>query len=133
MQAAWTWTIDAAITKSIEAVERGLRAATLDAASLVQSAMRESAPTGRKYGKHTASAPGQPPAIDTGRLVGAVFGGVTERVADGVKGLVVANVVYAATLEIGNERIAPRPYIQTTIAANFDSRFMPIFAKVSQR
>lgn len=76
-------------------------------------------PTGRLYKRgaktHRASAPGQPPATDTGTLVRSVF-------VDKMPGAVVvgSNLVYAAHLERGTMTsggyMAPRPAWQPTQA-----------------
>lgn len=68
--------------------------------------------TGRIYGKHQASAPGEPPAVDTGRLRNATQADTqVRRDSDGIVGRVVANAEYAHALEVGTERIAPRPFL----------------------
>ena len=54
---------------------------------------------------HTASAPGQAPATDTGRLASSV-----DFKRDGpMSATVGSRVAYAAMLEFGTSRIAPRP------------------------
>jgi len=95
--------------------------------------------TGKIYvrGKkvHQASAPDEPPAIDTGRLRASIStnwseSGMTEGVignqadlGDGVKQpsisgeevfkvVVGSNVVYAPILEFGNKKILPRPFMR---------------------
>lgn len=68
--------------------------------------------SGRVYGKHQASAPGEPPAVDTGRLRNATQADTqVRREGDDIVGRVVANVEYAHALEVGTERIAPRPFL----------------------
>lgn len=68
--------------------------------------------TGRTYRKrnptrvHTASAPGQPPATDTGRLANSIeFDKVSELTAT-----VGSNLIYAKYLEYGTRRMAARPF-----------------------
>ncbi len=61
---------------------------------------------------HRASAPGEAPAVDTGRLIGSVNsrqldGGFSTTV--GVHD--VTNVKYAKALEYGTSKIAPRPFL----------------------
>ena len=54
---------------------------------------------------HTASAPGEAPATDTGRLASSV-----DFKRDGpMSATVGSNIVYAAMLEFGTSRIDPRP------------------------
>lgn len=55
--------------------------------------------------RHTASAPGQAPASDTGTLVNSIY---VDR--DGVARMTVGSrLAYAAYLEFGTRKIAPRP------------------------
>ena len=68
--------------------------------------------TGRTYGKHQASAPGEPPAVDTGILRNTIgtesLGGVI-RIGSGQE--------YAPILEYGSglARIAPRPFMRPAL------------------
>lgn len=62
--------------------------------------------SGVVYGSHQASAPGEMPAIDTGNLANSVqVEFETETVA-----IVFTNADYAANLEYGTMRMAPRPF-----------------------
>jgi len=71
--------------------------------------------TGRVYQRggttHQASAPGQPPAVDTGALRASIhatkLGPRKYQVADGV--------VYGVELEIGRTRMRPRPFMGPVI------------------
>lgn len=77
--------------------------------------------TGRIYrrgGKaHQASAPGQPPAVDTGRLRSSITHDVRiER--GGVIGRVGTNVEYAPHLELGTSRMAARPFLRPAVFNN---------------
>lgn len=68
--------------------------------------------TGRIYGKHQASAPGEPPAADSGDLRRKTQADTQVRRDGGdLVGRVVANTEYAHGLEVGTERIAPRPFL----------------------
>jgi len=67
--------------------------------------------TGRVYGNHQASAPGQPPATDKGQLVRSITMSV-EGTEGEVVGVIRASAPYAAMLEFGTSNIAPRPYMQ---------------------
>lgn len=133
MNASFKWDIDGAMAWSEAKIDRGLRALTLDGAALIQNAMRESPRGGRQYGRHTASAPGEAPAPDTGRLLGAVFGGQTFKVPDAVVGRIAVNTEYAAHLELGTEKMAPRPFIVSTVRENWEGRLMPIFTAMARR
>lgn len=64
---------------------------------------------------HQASAPGEPPATDTGNLahsIGARMIGRTE-------GEVTVSAEYAAVLELGGVHMAPRPYFAPAVAAEW--------------
>ena len=71
---------------------------------------------GVRYGNHTASAPGESPATDTGRLASSITNGLGEDFA-GLFAVVGTNVVYAPFLELGTTRMAPRPFLRPSIAA----------------
>jgi HK97 gp10 family phage protein len=95
------------------AVEKGLMAVALVGQSEAKRSIVKGPKTGRVYkrgkGHHRASAPGQPPANDTGFLAGSIF-------AEPVKGEVAARIVarapYAVHLEFGTSKMAPRPFIR---------------------
>jgi hypothetical protein len=74
--------------------------------------------TGRTYQRrgvtHTASAPGQAPATDTGRLAGV---GVLFEQVGPVSVTVGSPLVYAAYLEYGTTRMAPRPAWRPAVEA----------------
>ena len=63
--------------------------------------------TGRIYGSHQASAPGEMPAVDTSNLVNSI----TAEMDGETSGAVYTNVEYAARLECGMQGIRPRPYM----------------------
>lgn len=72
--------------------------------------------TGRTYRKkggvlHVASAPGQPPAMDTGNLTNSI----SMQMIGPLQGRVNINAEYAAYLEYGTVRMAARPYLQPAI------------------
>ena len=73
--------------------------------------------TGVTYGKHTASAAGEPPASDTGFLARSISFKVEENQGE-VVGMIKASAPYAASLEFGTRYIAPRPYMQPALEQN---------------
>jgi len=88
------------------------------------NSMRRSTPSGRLYkikGKrskardHRASAPGQPPAVDTGRLWSSI--GVDVR-NDGLAADIGPTVFYGKYLELGTKKMAPRPFMEPAMEAN---------------
>jgi HK97 gp10 family phage protein len=71
---------------------------------------------GRIYVKgrvtHQASAPGDAPAVDTGRLRASITHDGPHVTGDTIRGEWGTNVEYAAALEYGTRHIAPRPYMR---------------------
>jgi phage gpG-like protein len=117
------------------AAERGVRAATEEArAQLVLMLSRPGSgkvyPRGKRA-QHQASAPGEPPAPDTGRLRNSITTEVF-RTTDGALGLVSANTEYAAGLELGTEKAKARPFISRVVAEQGDRirRVFELFARV---
>lgn len=90
--------------------------AVSESAILVQSKARQLIIKGPKTGKtymrgkvkHQASAPGEPPASDTGTLVSRVINRVN---ASKVEAYVIANIAYASYLEFGTKKMKPRPFM----------------------
>jgi len=67
---------------------------------------------GRKFRSHQASAPGEPPAVWSGRLFNAIVSKVEPilgKTGMGWRGEVGTNVKYARWLEFGTTRMKPRP------------------------
>lgn len=77
------------------------------------------AKTGRIYRRrgvdHQASAPGEPPASDTGRLVKSSR--PRYEYAD-LTGIALWSTEYAAALELGTEKMAARPFARVALAMN---------------
>jgi HK97 gp10 family phage protein len=69
--------------------------------------------SGRLYRRgrvlHQASAPGQPPATDSGFLVGSFFSGLKDQ---GLTVEVGVTVFYGGFLELGTSKMKPRPYLK---------------------
>lgn len=105
----------AAIEKlSAGAAETGLRAALGEGERILKSDLLSRPGSGRVYGKHRASAPGEPPAPDTGNLRANTNADTNlRRDGDDIVGRIVANAEYAEALEKGTERMAPRPFLST--------------------
>lgn len=104
---------------------RALRAITLGSKFFEAELKKElSKPgTGRQYkrrkqaGKgqfHTASAPGQPPAPDLGRLRASITS-VIEKAFLSFVAQVGTNVEYAPDLEFGTKNMAARPFMLSTL------------------
>lgn len=104
-------------------VEQVLGDAVLETATSiatdVKTAIHQGTPRGKSYSRgkramHVASAPGQAPASDTGRLVGSIY---TE-----MSGPLTATsgspLAYSYHLEFGTRRMAPRPVWMKMVKAN---------------
>ena len=108
-----------------DAIEANLRAALVSAGNdmqrtMVDSILREPK-TGRVYGNHRASAPGEAPASDTGFLVSRilVFPELQKLFVDiGVKAQ--RAVSYAGYLEFGTQKMEPRPFVKPAFIKNKD-------------
>jgi len=93
----------------------------------VQKTIFDSKPSGRWYhrkqkgGWYRASAPGQPPAIDTWTLVRAIVYGEIKEGNGKIVGYGVGikagspAATYGLVLEFGNSRIKPRPYFRPSL------------------
>lgn len=85
-------------------------------ADIVKSIQRGPA-SGRTYKKsnptrtHTASAPGQPPMSDTGRLANSI---TFDRLGD-LTAIVGSELNYAPWLEYGTSRMAARPFFRPAV------------------
>lgn len=91
---------------------RGIHSASLRGEAILKADLLSRPGSGELYGKHRASAPGEPPAPDTGRLRAATQADEqVRRDGDDLVGRVVANTEYAAALEVGTERMAARPFL----------------------
>lgn len=127
MSVTVTFNHNAVMKKVNSSVSRSIGDVALEVANRAKLSMKEPK-SGRTYAyrrrvgsgvkfsgksKHAfitykASAPGEPPAVRSGRLWGSVE---AIKVADGVWH-VGSNVDYAAKLELGGDRVAPRPFLK---------------------
>ncbi len=69
--------------------------------------------SGKKYGSHQASAPGESPASDLGNLARNI-----RVIKDNGVVWVMSGAKYSAALEFGTERIKPRPFMGPAVLAN---------------
>lgn len=66
---------------------------------------------------HQASAPGEPPASDTGNLVQNI---TIEIDAQNLKATITSNAEYADALEFGTAKMEPRPYMRVGLENKAD-------------
>ena len=64
---------------------------------------------------HRASAPGEPPATDTGYLVSNIFTNID---TDGLGASVESRAEYSSYLEFGTQKMAARPFMQPALEEN---------------
>ena len=80
--------------------------------------------TGRTYEKyeprrtHTASAPNQPPASDTGFLISNITMKVDVKQNGSVVGQVISSAPYSKHLEFGTTNMTERPFMQPALEKN---------------
>jgi hypothetical protein len=89
-----------------DAVEETIANVAVTTQQYAVTGIRGGAATGRVYGNHVASAPGQYPASDTGRLMASINTELTETTA-----IVGTNVAHGPMLEFGTSRMAARPWL----------------------
>lgn len=75
---------------------------------------------------HQSSAPGEPPATDTGKLVSSIVAS-----SDGVRGIVEARAAYAVHLEYGTRSMAARPFLMRAFEGSQDRIGVLVRAAVS--
>ena len=64
---------------------------------------------------YQASAPGEPPAVRTGRLRQSFHMEINKTQYDTYKVIITSNVYYADAMEYGSEKVAPRPFIEPAL------------------
>ncbi len=110
----------ATVTINLAALERiaeekavaGIQRAALAGEAITKANLSRPG-SGRIYGKHQASAPGEPPAPDSGELRRKTQADTkVRREGSDLVGRVVQNVEYAHALAVGTEKMAPRQSLQ---------------------
>lgn len=120
---------------ALDQMEPGLQAGALYLTGEIEGVISQQG-TGRTYPRgeravHIASAPGKPPASDTGRLLGAIQPMDFTRTKTTLTTGVAANTDYAAALETGTENMEPRPYMESTLSDRLDATTNVIRANIS--
>lgn len=107
-----TWNGAAVLAKvraaTLTGVVRGVETIREEATQLMQNSPR----SGRVYGRHKASGPGEPPAPDTGNLIRNVQTSVD---AQKLTGNVNFGAKYSRALEYGTFKMAPRPFARPAV------------------
>ena len=89
--------------------------------------------TGRLYRRrgvvHQASAPGEPPATDTGRLIQS---GRAAHDAAELSGTATWSTAYAAGLEFGTQKMAPRPFARPALMNMRDEIVATVLAEIKR-
>lgn len=100
-----------------EAVALALKAGAGKVLNSAKKRIARGQKSGRVYSrrgtKHQASAPGEPPATDTGRLVSSGTSDGDEKGA-----FVRFDALYAVPLEFGTSRMAARPFLVPSVEEN---------------
>jgi hypothetical protein len=106
---------------AVKMAEIGLERAVIRIHEEAVKSIQEHRSSGKKYGRHTASAPGSPPNTDTGALVRAIdwqvdrvnlvasVGLNPSKAKAGPSG--VSPMEYGPALEFGTSKIKPRPWL----------------------
>ena len=117
----------------VQQVDEEVESTAFEYEANVKLAIQTGPHTGRVYKRggvtHQASAPGQPPASDTGALSGSIY---TEPDAEGW--VVGSRLAYAAYLEYGTRKMASRPVWTPEaekIEPEFQARLMAIVEAAS--
>ena len=104
----------------LSSLTAAIQGETLNLHEVIVKSIRKEG-TGRVYrrGKttHKASAPGNPPATDTGNLMSTTSFDMDMRGKSPV-GNVVARAPYAAALEFGTRKMDPRPFMKPALINN---------------
>ena len=110
------WNADKLLTQATAVNVKAMhRAALIVEVDIKRNFTRQG--TGRIYGRHQASRPGRPPAIDTGMLRASIQNKVIKDVLS-VNGYVFSDVKYAPHLELGTTKMARRPFLRPSLARN---------------
>lgn len=115
------WYGDDILGKVRQAAMRGVIDGTESVIEEGNSMIMDGQKTGRIYRRrgveHQASAPGEAPASDTGRLVQSAH---TEYEPADLSGEAIWSRDYAEELEFGTSKMAPRPYARPALANKKD-------------
>lgn len=112
-------------TEVVKELQKALYASALKVQREAQDSIRKGQKSGRIYKRgdkiHRASAPGEAPASDTGRLVNSITAHLNKISMNKLESFVVAGrgvVKYARMLEFGTAKIAARPFMLPAFEKN---------------
>jgi hypothetical protein len=110
-----TRALEQLLARAPQDVEDALDAVAFEGERIVKMSFG-TGPAGRTYNirgvSHTASAPGSPPNIDTGKLMNAIH---IKRLGRLRRGISTGDTEYAAGLEYGTTKMAARPFMRPMI------------------
>ncbi len=101
--------LENAADHAIEAIGRVIEAFVIKIDREIKISIERGPKSGRIYGNHQASAPGQPPATDSGGLVKSISWRTFNR---GLSAEVGSHIFYAPFLEDGTSKMDPRPWLR---------------------
>lgn len=126
------WRGDAIIAKVRQAALRGVIDGVESVIEEADSLMNDTPRDGRTYRRrgveHVASSPGNPPAPDTGRLRQSLR---SEYDPSDLSGEAIASTEYAASLEYGSAKVAPRPFMRPALSNKKDAIAEGIRSEIS--
>jgi HK97 gp10 family phage protein len=103
-------------------VEKGLYAAAKKVEGDAKKSILQGSKTGRVYKRksviHKASAPGEAPANDTGRLAGSISTYLNSTALESIVTAGRGLAKYATMLEFGTRKIKPRPFMFPALEKN---------------
>ena len=85
--------------------------------------------SGKTYGNHTASTPGNPPNSDTGYLASNIF---VSKDTNGEGASVESRADYSNALEFGTSKMGARPFMQPALEEN-RRKIVQMYAKIKAR
>lgn len=97
------------------AAQTGLRKSGKIILDEMRRLILDEAKTGKMYGSHQASAPGEAPANETGELVESFTAEVDTSIKDKPTLIIGARADHATFLEYGTKFMAPRPFMRPAI------------------
>lgn len=122
----FTWTGGRALQQVNSAATRGMRKAGTVVIKEMRRLMLEEPKSGHLYGTHRASAPGEPPASETGRLVRS-FKPEINKQGDKIILTISSSEPHFRFTEGGTSKMAKRPLIEPAVK-NVTPRMVAIIA-----